>query len=138
MFAELESGARVDECLAAFTRDHRLPPGFGHAIYPDGDPRASLLRHVAQTIAKHRGKRLFETAFKVEGTVSKRERLRPNLDFYLTVCVRMLGFPRSMPAAIFAIGRASGWIAHALEQYADNRLIRPRMRYRGAPLRHWE
>jgi citrate synthase len=81
---------------------------------------------------------MFEAALKVEAAVSKRERLRPNLDFYLTVCVRMLGFQRSMPAAIFAIGRASGWIAHALEQYADNRLIRPRMRYRGAPLRHWE
>ena len=54
-----------------------------------------------------------------------------NLDFYLTVCVRMLGFPRAMPAAIFAIGRASGWIAHALEQYADNRLIRPRADYIG-------
>jgi citrate synthase len=138
MFAELESGARIEECLSAFTRDHRLPPGFGHAIYPDGDPRAVLLRDVAQTVAKHRGRRLFETAQKVEAAVWKRERLRPNLDFYLTVCVRMLGFPRSMPAAIFAIGRASGWIAHALEQYADNRLIRPRMRYRGAPLRHWE
>lgn len=138
MFAELESGARIEECLSAFTRDHRLPPGFGHAIYPDGDPRAVLLREVAQTVAKHRGRRLFETAQKVEAAVWKRERLRPNLDFYLTVCVRMLGFPRSMPAAIFAIGRASGWIAHALEQYADNRLIRPRMRYRGAPLRHWE
>ena len=138
MFAELESGARIEECLSAFTRDHRLPPGFGHAIYPDGDPRAVLLREVAQTVAKHRGRRLFETAQKVETAVWKRERLRPNLDFYLTVCVRMLGFPRSMPAAIFAIGRASGWIAHALEQYADNRLIRPRMRYRGAPLRHWE
>ena len=138
MFAELESGARIEECLSAFTRDHRLPPGFGHAIYPDGDPRAVLLREVAQTVAKHRGRRLFETAQKVETAVWKRERLRPNLDFYLTVCVRMLGFPRSMPAAIFAIGRASGWIAHALEQYADNRLIRPRMRYRGAPLRHWD
>ena len=138
MFAELESGARIEECLSALTRDHRLPPGFGHAIYPDGDPRAMLLREVAQTVAKHRGRRLFETAQKVEAAVWKRERLRPNLDFYLTVCVRMLGFPRSMPAAIFAIGRASGWIAHALEQYADNRLIRPRMRYRGAPQRHWE
>ena len=138
MFAELESGARMDECLSAFTRDHRLPPGFGHAIYPEGDPRAALLREVAQSIAKHRGKRLFETALKVEAAVWKREHLRPNLDFYLTVCVRMLGFPRSIPAAIFAIGRASGWIAHALEQYADNRLIRPRMRYRGAPLRHFE
>lgn len=138
MFAELESGARIEECLSAFTRDHRLPPGFGHAIYPDGDPRAVLLREVAQTVVKHRGRRLFEPAQKVEAAVWKRERLRPNLDFYLTVCVRMLGFPRSMPAAIFAIGRASGWIAHALEQYADNRLIRPRMRYRGAPQRHWE
>src|SRR5216684_4288912 len=138
MFSELESGARMDECLSSFTRDHRLPPGFGHAIYPEGDPRAVLLRAVAQSIAKHRGKRMFETALKVEAAVWKREHLRPNLDFYLTVCVRMLGFPRSIPAAIFAIGRASGWIAHALEQYADNRLIRPRMRYRGAPLRHFE
>ncbi len=138
MFAELESGARLEECLSAFTHDHRLPPGFGHAIYPEGDPRAVLLRAVAHSVAKHRGRRLFETAQKVEAAVWKRERLRPNLDFYLTVCVRMLGFARSMPAAIFAIGRASGWIAHALEQYADNRLIRPRMRYRGAPLRHWD
>ncbi len=138
MFSELESGARMDECLSAFTRDHRLPPGFGHGIYVGGDPRATLLREVAQTIAKRRGRRLFETALKVEAAVLKRERLRPNLDFYLTVCTRMLGFPRSLPAAIFATGRASGWIAHALEQYADNRLIRPRMRYRGAPLRHWE
>ncbi len=138
MFNELESGARMDECLSTFTRDHRLPPGFGHAIYPDGDPRAVLLRAVAQSIARHRGRRLFETALKVEAAVFKRERLRPNLDFYLTVCARMLGFQQSLPAAIFAIGRASGWIAHALEQYADNRLIRPRMRYRGAPSRHWD
>ena len=137
MFAELESGARVDECLGAFTRDHRLPPGFGHAIYPDGDPRAALLRQVAQTIAKHRGRRLFETALRIEETVWRRERLRPNLDFYLTVCARMLGFARGLPAAIFAVGRAAGWIAHSLEQYADNRLIRPRMRYRGVPMRHW-
>ena len=67
----------------------------------------------------------------------RRERLRPNLDFYLTVCARMLGFARGLPAAIFAVGRAAGWIAHSLEQYADNRLIRPRMRYRGVPMRHW-
>ncbi|MGA7761605.1 MAG: citrate/2-methylcitrate synthase, partial [Candidatus Binataceae bacterium] len=59
------------------------------------------------------------------------------LDFYLTVCARMLGFARGLPAAIFAVGRAAGWIAHSLEQYADNRLIRPRMRYRGVPMRHW-
>ena len=139
LFADLGEGARVEDCLASFTRDHRLPPGFGHAIYPDGDPRAALLRETAQEIAKHNGgAKLFETAIKVEESVWKRDRLRPNLDYYLTVCTRMLGFARGIPAGLFAIGRSAGWIAHGLEQYADNRLIRPRMRYRGVPLRHWE
>ena len=138
MFAQLEAGARIDEMLAAFGEKHLLPPGFGHAIYPAGDPRAALLKKVAASIARRKGKRWCETAFKIEEAVWKREHLRPNLDFYLTVCTRMIGFPRGLPAAIFALGRAAGWIAHSLEQYADNRLIRPRMRYKGSPLRHWE
>ena len=137
MFAQLDAGMRLEECLAAFSVKWRLPPGFGHAIYPAGDPRGVLLKKEAAEIARHRGRRLFETALRVEETVWRRERLRPNLDFYLTVCARMLGFARGLPAAIFAVGRAAGWIAHSLEQYADNRLIRPRMRYRGVPMRHW-
>jgi len=137
MFAQLESGAHLDELLADFSGKHLLPPGFGHAIYPAGDPRAALLKKVAAAAARHKGKRMFDAALKVEEAVWKRERLRPNLDFYLTVCTRMLGFPRRLPATIFALGRTAGWIAHSLEQYADNRLIRPRARYRGSPLRHW-
>ena len=138
MFAALDAGMRLDECLEGFVREHRLPPGFGHAIYPEGDPRAMLLKQTAATIARRKGRRFYEVALKVEHAVLKRERLRPNLDFYLTVCIRMLGFPLGSPGAIFAVGRAAGWIAHALEQYENNRLIRPRMRYRGVPLRHWE
>lgn len=138
MLAELDHGVRLDECLDVFGREHRLPPGFGHAIYPEGDPRAVLLKQTALTIARRKGRKLYETALKVEQAVFKRDRLRPNLDFYQTVCTRMLGFPLGSPAAIFAVGRAAGWIAHALEQYENNRLIRPRMRYRGVPLRHWE
>ena len=137
MFAELDAGVRVETLLAGFSERHLLPPGFGHAIYPNGDPRAALLKQVSAEIARRRGRRLFETALKVEDAVWKRQRLHPNLDFYLTVCVRMLGFPRGLPAGVFALGRAAGWIAHSLEQYADNRLIRPRMRYRGVPMRHW-
>ena len=137
MLAEIEAGARVERCVAAFNEKHSLPPGFGHGIYPNGDPRAALLKKVAFTIARRRERKLFDTALKIEEAVWKRQRLRPNLDFYLTVCVRMLGLPRGMPAAIFALGRCAGWIAHSLEQYADNRLIRPRMRYRGSPIRHW-
>jgi citrate synthase len=138
MFADLDTGARIDQALDAFSVKHSLPPGFGHTIYPAGDPRAALLKRVAKTTAKRKGRKVFETALKVEEAVWKREGLRPNLDFYLTVCVRMIGFAHGMPAAIFAMGRAAGWIAHSLEQSADNRLIRPRMRYHGSPLRHWE
>src|SRR5215467_8995316 len=94
MFAELESGVRLEALLTAFGDKHLLPPGFGHAIYPNGDPRAVLLKKVATTIGRRKGKRLFETALKLEEAVWKRERLRPNLDFYLTVCTRMLGFAR--------------------------------------------
>jgi len=137
MFAQIGAGMKVGDCLDTIAREHRLPPGFGHAVYPSGDPRAALLRTHAETLARRKGRKLFEAALRIEETVWKRDRLRPNLDFYLTVSTRMLGFPRGIPAAIFGIGRAAGWIGHALEQYADNRLIRPRMRYRGAPLRHW-
>ena len=137
MFAQIAGGTKVADCLDAIAREHRMPPGFGHAIYSAGDPRAALLRTHAEILARRKGRKLFDAALKIEEAVWKRDRLRPNLDFYLTVSTRMLGFPRGIAAAIFAIGRAAGWIAHALEQYADNRLIRPRMRYRGAPLRHW-
>jgi citrate synthase len=137
MFADLDKGVRLDQCLDAFAREDRLPPGFGHAMYPEGDPRAMLLKKNAAAIARRKGRKLFETALKVEDSVWKRNRLRPNLDFYLTVCTRMLGFSQGLPAAIFAVGRTAGWIAHSLEQYADNRLIRPRMRYKGVPIRHW-
>ncbi|HEX3409566.1 MAG TPA: citrate/2-methylcitrate synthase [Candidatus Binataceae bacterium] len=138
MFADLDAARSIDQALDVFSAKHRLPPGFGHTIYPDGDPRAALLKRVAKGTAKRKGPKLFETALKVEEAVWRREQLRPNLDFYLTVCVRLLGFGRGTPAAIFAIGRAAGWIAHSLEQSADNRLIRPRMRYHGSALRHWD
>jgi citrate synthase len=137
MLAKIEAGMRVERCVAAFQEKESLPPGFGHGIYPNGDPRAALLKKVAVATARRRGRKIFEMAIKIEEAVWKRQRLRPNLDFYLTVCVRMLGLPRGMPAAIFALGRCAGWIAHSLEQYADNRLIRPRMRYRGSAIRHW-
>lgn len=137
MFAQLDDGASLPGVLAGFSGKHLLPPGFGHAIYPNGDPRAALLKQVATAIAQHKNRPLYELAVKVEEAAWKRERLRPNLDFYLTICVRMLDFPPGLPAGVFALGRTAGWIAHSLEQYADNRLIRPRMRYKGSPLRHW-
>jgi len=137
MFSDLAGGLRIDDQLNLFERERSLPPGFGHAIYPEGDPRAAMLKRLAGEVARHKGRRVLELALKIEEAVLKRDRLMPNLDFYLTVCARMLDFPTGLASAIFALARSAGWIAHGLEQYADNRLIRPRMRYRGAPIRHW-
>ena len=113
MFAELATGARVDEAWPCSPARIACRPVLVMRFIPtviraqccsSGTPRRS------RAIAAGGSMRL---ALKVEEAVWKRERLRPNLDFYLTVCTRMLGFPRGLPAAIFAIGARAGWIAHA-------------------------
>ena len=139
MFAELDHGVRLDQCLEVFGREHRLPPGFGHAIYPEGDPRAVLLKQTAQTIARRKGRKLYETALKIEQAVFKRERLRPEPGFLSDGLHSDAGISARIAGRDFR-GWARGRMdrARALEQYENNRLIRPRMRYRGVPLRHWE
>ena len=62
-----KSGTRVERCIAAFQEKHSLPPGFGHGIYPEGDPRAVLLKKTALTIARRRGRKLMDTALKDRG-----------------------------------------------------------------------
>jgi citrate synthase len=104
-------------------------PGFGHALYPEGDPRcAELLRLAAEAYPKSPAVALARAAtrqaFDLVGE-------RPNLDFGLVVLSRALGLPPGGAIALFAIGRTIGWIGHAIEQYALDRLIRPRARYVG-------
>jgi citrate synthase len=97
-------------------------PGFGHPLYPGGDPRAAaLLQFIALTDAEH------ETAKAVldlTGTA-------PNIDFALCVMARAMDLPPDAPFALFAAGRCAGWLAHALEQHRTGSLIRPRARYVG-------
>jgi citrate synthase len=103
-------------------------PGFGHPLYPDGDPRAQKLISLAKMYGRptkvEAANRLIEAAHRLTGE-------RPNLDFGLATFARAVQLPPEAPIAIFALGRAVGWIAHAIEQYADNQLIRPRARYIG-------
>lgn len=106
-------------------------PGFGHALYPEGDPRAvALLDRAAQEPARaadlKRARAVAAAALALTGA-------RPNLDFGLTVLARQLSLPAGAPLVLFLVGRTVGWIAHALEQYATGRIIRPRARYIGPP-----
>ncbi|MBL8581811.1 MAG: citrate synthase family protein [Rhizobiaceae bacterium] len=97
-------------------------PGFGHPLYPNGDPRAKAL--LARLPESRRGSVL--TAIMADSAGR-----HPNIDFALVSARRILGLPEGSALALFAIGRCVGWMAHALEQHGEDRLIRPRARYIG-------
>jgi citrate synthase len=108
-------------------------PGFGHRVYKVDDARARVIRGMAKSMAEATGRpRLFEVAERVYDTMKVRTTLPVNVDFFSAVVYDALGIPPDFCTSIFAVGRIAGWCAHALEQYADNRLIRPRAQYIGA------
>jgi citrate synthase len=121
----LDEPGDASDVLAARMSRGELVPGFGHPLYPGGDPRAArLLELCPKSRAQGRAERLAEAAESALG-------LRPNVDFALVALSRSLGLPAGAPFMLFAIGRVAGWVAHILEQYASGGLIRPRARYVG-------
>jgi citrate synthase len=107
-------------------------PGFGHRVYRVDDARARVLRGLAKSMAEATGReRLFAVAEGVYDAMRARTDLPVNVDFFSAVVYDALGIPADLCTSIFAIGRVAGWCAHAMEQYADNRLIRPRAEYIG-------
>jgi citrate synthase len=114
-------------------------PGFGHRVYRVDDARARVLRGMAKSMAEATGReRLFEVAERVYEATTAATGLPVNVDFFSAVVYDALGIPPDFCTSIFAVGRVSGWCAHALEQYADNRLIRPRAAYVGPAPRTME
>ncbi len=106
--------------------------GFGHRIYKTFDPRALILREVAEGLAQESGDRKwFDMAERIEAAVWEKKGLRPNIEFYAAVTLNALGVPKDLMPAVFACNRIAGWVAHVFEQYADNRLIRPLTEYVG-------
>lgn len=110
------------EAIASRLTDDRALPGFGHNLYPDGDPRAAAL--LAQFRAPLELARLQDAVKAVTG-------LDPNVDFALIAACEALKLPADAPFALFSVARCAGWIAHAIEQAAADTLIRPRARYIG-------
>ena len=107
-------------------------PGFGHRVYHTADPRAIHLKKMSQELAKRTGHgELYEKSTRVETTVKDLKNLNANVDFYSASTYYSLGIPVDLFTPIFAVSRMSGWTAHILEQYRNNRLIRPRADYTG-------
>jgi len=109
-------------------------PGFGHRVYRTDDPRATHLRVMSEALGKSTGHEdLYLMSSRVEETVKGEKKLNPNVDFYSASTYYSLGISPDLFTPIFAVSRMSGWTAHVLEQYHNNRLIRPRAEYKGNP-----
>ena len=129
MLASMRAERRGAEALGARLREGASIDGFGHPLYPEGDPRALELFALLET----RYRRSAELAFASEVAEAGRTMLdaHPSLDFALATVSRVLGLPAGSGLVLFAIGRTIGWIGHAIEQYANGELIRPRAKYVG-------
>jgi citrate synthase len=106
-------------------------PGFGHPLYPAGDPRGKLIFEAVEDGWPRSQAAGFQRAARYAGRSVLGD--HPTIDFGLVVLRRALGLPAGSALVLFALGRTAGWIAHAKEQYALGSLIRPRAVYRGAP-----
>ncbi|HYM00535.1 MAG TPA: citrate/2-methylcitrate synthase, partial [Blastocatellia bacterium] len=106
--------------------------GFGHRVYRTEDPRATHLREMSRQLGERTGeKRWYDMSRKMEDIIKREKHLNANVDFYSASTYYALGIPTDLFTPIFACSRVSGWTAHVLEQYENNRLIRPRAEYVG-------
>ena len=112
--------------------------GFGHRVYKTWDPRATVLRGIAERLGRQFGEtRWYDTSVRVQETVMAEKTLYPNVDFYTASVYSALQLPPDLYTPLFAASRMAGWTAHIREQYADNRLIRPDSEYIGPEPRQW-
>ena len=133
MLEDIGSVDRVERYVRdLFARGEKIM-GFGHRVYRTvDDPRATILRRLTKELGDQLGEPIwYEISKKVEEAVLAEKGLRPNVDFYAGSLLHYLGLPTDLFTPMFAAARASGWTAHILEQYADNRIIRPDSEYVG-------
>ncbi len=138
MFLEIqESGLSVDEWFQQVRSGSRRIMGIGHRIYKTEDPRAKILREYARTLADKTGHgRIYEIAYELENIARAdpyfvERNLYPNVDYYSCIVLYAAGIPVDMLTTMFAMSRIVGWTAHVMEQWGDNRLMRPKAQYVG-------
>ncbi len=138
MLNEIGKPETVEPYIRAKMDNHEKIMGFGHAVYKNGDPRAGHLKEMSRQLGVLTGQQCwYDMSIRIEELVFRTKNLRPNVDFYSASVYHYLNIPADLFTPIFAISRTSGWIAHILEQYANNKLIRPRAEYIGPRNQHW-
>jgi citrate synthase len=131
----LAAGDKALDHVKGMLVEKKKVPGFGHRVYHTEDPRATHLRALSEELGRRTGHlNLYLTSKEIEETIKQQKGLNANVDFYSASTYYSLGIPIDLFTPIFAVSRMSGWTAHILEQYRNNRLIRPRADYTGKPV----
>lgn len=126
------SGSNPSDWVRARLQKKERVMGFGHRVYKTTDPRAAILKEMSESLANERGNRKwFDMSLDIMQTMEKEKGLYPNVDFFSASVYSTLDIPMDLFTPIFAMSRITGWTAHLLEQWEDNRLIRPRAAYEG-------
>jgi citrate synthase len=135
MTIEIGTPENAESYVDAMLAKRQKITGFGHRVYRTMDPRAIILKNMARDfIHTEKERRVYQILEKTEEMMKTWKNLYPNVDLYSGLALNHVGIPSYLFTPVFAVGRSQGWLAHILEQYADNRLIRPRAEYVGPQL----
>ncbi len=138
MLMEIGDEEKVESYIREKLDNKEKIMGFGHRVYRKGDPRAKHLREMSKKLTALRGEeKWYNMSLKIESIVTGEKNLPPNVDFYSASVYHSLGIDHDLFTPIFAVSRFSGWTAHILEQYSNNRLIRPRAEYIGPDMQKY-
>lgn len=133
MLIEIDDPAKIDAWVDDALATKKKIMGIGHAVYKTEDPRATWLRKFSKTMADKTGvTKWYEMSQRIEQLMLEKKGMHPNVDFYSASTYYLMGIALDMYTPIFAVSRISGWTGHILEQYNNNKLIRPRAEYIGA------
>lgn len=137
MLIEIGSMDRVESYIDTKLKRKEKIMGFGHRVYKNGDPRAVHLKKMSQELATLKNDSLYyEMSAKIDDLVVSKIGMLPNVDFYSASVYYYLDIPIDIYTPIFACSRVAGWTAHIMEQYSNNKLIRPRAKYIGPKEQH--
>lgn len=132
MLIEIGDPSKIDSWLDEALASKRKIMGIGHAVYKTEDPRATWLRKFSKQLAEKKGEmKWFEMSQRIEQLMHEKKGMYPNVDFYSASAYYLMDIPLDQYTPIFAVSRISGWTGHILEQYSNNKLIRPRAEYIG-------
>jgi len=132
MLLEIRDPAKVEDHIHQMLAQKKKVPAFGHRVYRTEDPRATVLRKMSEALCRRNGQpKWFEMSKQIEDLMIREKKINANVDLYSASSYYVLGIPIDLYPLIFAVSRISGWTAHILEQYANNRLIRPLAEYIG-------